>query len=70
MDHERKTEKRHKNPGSYHDKETLDVFYTYLKAYLWSIRSLGVIRRSKRDMVGRVSQVDVTVLSLRSANKI
>ena len=35
-----------------------------------SIRSLGVICWSKRDMVGRVSQVNVTMLSLRSANKI
>jgi hypothetical protein len=27
MDHEGKTERRHKNPGSYLDKETPDVFY-------------------------------------------
>jgi len=34
MDHEGKTERRHKNPGSYQEKETLDVFYTYHRAYL------------------------------------
>ena len=32
MDHDGKTERRHKNPSSYQDKETPDVFYTYHRA--------------------------------------
>jgi hypothetical protein len=70
MDHDGKTACLQTSLGIYVDEthqmpSVLSIELVY--EVTWHRTYIG---RPKRDMVGRVSQVETTVLSLRSANKI